>query len=877
MADENDIKINITATDQSTAVIKQATMTAAEYRAEWAKGTEVVANSATAFAKMTAEQYKTITATKDLTSSMEAFRSISKDAQDYIETNPEQWLRATAALGTYESEQRLAIEGTTVLTRAQMGLAEVQQDLNVAQEAFHRPAMLTSGVIREWIVLGHEAMTGNFSRMPGTLVTMADRSGGLASAAGLASAGMLVMVGVAGFIAYEMYEAAKATREMEAAFDLTGRTVQSTAGWLDQQLSLMTGYDGASKKAAQSLLEFEASDAQVSSTLANQVNQILPTFYDAYGEKAPAAVEKLTKQLTDLTAEGFLKLNQEMLALSPAQANMILDLIEAGDKAQAVQVILNDIAERGTHGAIEGMGQQAADLKKQIGDLAEIIKGGQAGEAGFQLNMQMAQLKERLKDVEKQMSGASKEAADIMYRTALVGAEKIIEADDKRLKLNRELLDVQKAIVAASAQGEDVSRLVVEQNIILRQLDEEEIQRWQRKSTEAKAFFKQEEDLIRQNGAYFIKAEAEQKAAATEKINGIRTVNKELFEDDSRSKEEALRQAKDNWEALLEGTRWSAENRLLIERELASAIVALRKEEEAQIHAQDVAEITESQTSMNAIIAASTERWRVLKRQMNESEQDYRAYHREEIATRRTQLNELLTYEQQFVNNVLSGRMTMGNALLRMSGEVIEKEIANTIRYFTARMFYSNAEVQEMYKGGLAGFLWHQFFEESKVAATATGAAEQESVAAAARAAGKTVEAIANVASVESYAAVAAAGAAAAVASIPYVGPAMAVAASASTFAMLQPYAAIASAAGGFDIPNGMNPITQLHQNEMVLPAHLADNIRNMGQGGGGGGTIIIQALDSADVARWAKNNSGTLAKAISNHQRFNPSTRGKF
>jgi hypothetical protein len=51
------------------------------------------------------------------------------------------------------------------------------------------------------------------------------------------------------------------------------------------------------------------------------------------------------------------------------------------------------------------------------------------------------------------------------------------------------------------------------------------------------------------------------------------------------------------------------------------------------------------------------------------------------------------------------------------------------------------------------------------------------------------------------------------------------------------------SAAGGFDVPAGMNPLTQLHAQEMVLPARLANPMRDMlarfggaGRGGGAGG-----------------------------------------
>jgi hypothetical protein len=62
---------------------------------------------------------------------------------------------------------------------------------------------------------------------------------------------------------------------------------------------------------------------------------------------------------------------------------------------------------------------------------------------------------------------------------------------------------------------------------------------------------------------------------------------------------------------------------------------------------------------------------------------------------------------------------------------------------------------------------------------------------------------------------------------------------------------AIASAEGGYDIPAGMNPVTQLHEKEMVLPKAQADVIRGMAAGGGKGGgdnvTIINQTTGRID------------------------------
>ncbi|MFZ5544015.1 MAG: tape measure protein [Pseudomonadota bacterium] len=77
-------------------------------------------------------------------------------------------------------------------------------------------------------------------------------------------------------------------------------------------------------------------------------------------------------------------------------------------------------------------------------------------------------------------------------------------------------------------------------------------------------------------------------------------------------------------------------------------------------------------------------------------------------------------------------------------------------------------------------------------------------------------------------------GAASSVASIPYVGPILAAAAFASVFAMVMgAKGSIRSARNGFDIPAGLNPVTQLHEREMVLPQEQADAVRDMASGRG--------------------------------------------
>ncbi|MBN6526335.1 phage tail protein, partial [Acinetobacter pittii] len=68
------------------------------------------------------------------------------------------------------------------------------------------------------------------------------------------------------------------------------------------------------------------------------------------------------------------------------------------------------------------------------------------------------------------------------------------------------------------------------------------------------------------------------------------------------------------------------------------------------------------------------------------------------------------------------------------------------------------------------------------------------------------------------------AGAFKAMVSIPYIGPVLAVGAGAAAFGLVAGLAGkIKSARGGYDIPSGVNPVTQLHEDEMVLPSQHAN------------------------------------------------------
>ncbi len=129
--------------------------------------------------------------------------------------------------------------------------------------------------------------------------------------------------------------------------------------------------------------------------------------------------------------------------------------------------------------------------------------------------------------------------------------------------------------------------------------------------------------------------------------------------------------------------------------------------------------------------------------------------------------------------------------------------------------------------------------------------------------------------SLNAHAVSAAGGAYDAMAGIPIVGPALGAAAAAVTYVGVMAFGDKMSARGGYDIPAGVNPITQLHEREMVLPQAQADAVRNMADGGGGGGGVMnvtIHAMDGASVERVFRDNGHVMAREMRRQVRnFSP------
>ncbi|NMX82828.1 hypothetical protein HBO10_25205 [Pseudomonas sp. WS 5503] len=133
------------------------------------------------------------------------------------------------------------------------------------------------------------------------------------------------------------------------------------------------------------------------------------------------------------------------------------------------------------------------------------------------------------------------------------------------------------------------------------------------------------------------------------------------------------------------------------------------------------------------------------------------------------------------------------------------------------------------------------FGETAKTGATVTGVGLRTAAEIGGAAMSVAVWGAATISNIISSAYQAIAGAFAAMSAIPIIGPALGVAAGvaagAFVFGLIKN---VASAEGGYDIPAGVNPMTQLHEQEMVLPKQYANVIRQAANGDGqlGGGGV---------------------------------------
>ncbi len=196
--------------------------------------------------------------------------------------------------------------------------------------------------------------------------------------------------------------------------------------------------------------------------------------------------------------------------------------------------------------------------------------------------------------------------------------------------------------------------------------------------------------------------------------------------------------------------------------------------------------------------------------------------------------------------------------------------VEGTLTRQQAELRLGDALVAETINTGVQMLMHHIAIEEAKTLATALGTAERLALTIAAEAEAAAIHVAHAIAYIVTEAAKAAAAAFTAMAGIPGIGPILAVAASVAAGAeVLNLVGKVASAEGGWERVPFDNAPALLHKDEMVLPADLADGVRNMSGGGGNTYHYHIHANDAQGFEGMLKRNPGALVRALGHAHRL--------
>lgn len=356
----------------------------------------------------------------------------------------------------------------TDINNAQASLAKFIGSVNSA--AFNMAAAsketeklghATAGTTREFIVLGHEVISGNFSRIPGSLMVLAERSGNLTGiVASLASAFTLtnVAIGVGiialGKWALSSYEAEKGASHIQIALAATGQATLLTKDQIKGLVDQLSDLSHVSKDDATDAIATLSRTVGITRDQAVQLIKILPDVAAGLGVDVKQAAKISSEALRD-TEKSFRMLQERYDLFSKDQIKAFLALEKIGDKAGEQQIIIDALGEHfsGLNGKVVSFTNKMEDLWKSLWKTNDEMERMNALQHGF------VEEKAVVPAAIPKESSAEK-SADVAHRKALKEKEDLIAESDRKItaekdKTAKHLASIQEHEIKAQAKQWD--------------------------------------------------------------------------------------------------------------------------------------------------------------------------------------------------------------------------------------------------------------------------------------------------------------------------------------------------------------------------------------------------------------------------------------
>ena len=706
-------------------------------------------------------------------------------------------------------------------------------------------------------VLLSEAASGNFSRMKRSAAALGNSTGVLSKVftpAGLAITGLAAAVGV---FTYEVFKGEEQSNLFNRALLNSGGVIGVTEGQFVDMAQSITSMDTTIGVAREAMLKF-AQSGKVGGEQLQIAGKAAVDFSALTGESMDKSVAAILK-LEDKPTKAIVALNEQYHFLSAAQFEHIAQLETEGHKteaaAEAIKAFQQVSTERlqiadqnvgtlvGWWRDLKGAVSDAADevqnfgrkqstqeeidrLKKQIADVkAGYVTLGDHVDVYNPFHPMIADtslLEEKLAALQKTERDSRVNAGEkASAQKAQDQTISDIAAQDTFNKSLKETSHLHDAIAQAKARAESIHKNDPgSQSIKGISFDSSGAvaggEQWA--ATIAKLTKEYGEHLtpaVKQSGAEARKAASEAMNALEMQRSGTASNTSERIQADAA----ILANATQMYGAYSSQQKSALDRMLADEKAFSSAYIKDQEDMEKKLEADHAKYVAEVDKASKAAAKKAADTWHQY-------------------------LDPIDNAFQASINGMIQGTQT----LRQMTAHILQSITASYL--------------QEGLKD-LENYIINQ---EAKTAATAAGASARAAIEQTASKASKEADAATGKSQITSAAATGAAKAYQAIVGIPYVGPILAPIAAGVAFAGIEAFSGmISSAQGGWErVPvDGM--MTQLHKDEMVLPKHVADPIRQMASGGGhgGGSQVHIHALDGPSVKEMFRRNPGLIADAL--------------
>lgn len=221
-------------------------------------------------------------------------------------------------------------------------LQQVSSPTNEASSAFEHQ----SQIVREKLILAHEAFMGNGKRMVGSMMVLTERTGSLEGAFATlitpttaAAAAVVILVGAFAKAAAIAEQWQESFGEIKAAMDATGAGFGTTNAQIGTTIDALRQLHGVNTETATDMVEMFSRQRDIGVNSYGALGEAAAGYARVTGSDVKQASQELVTALNG-GYDSISKLDQQFPFLSTAQAQAIHDFDESGQKAKAYAVAI---------------------------------------------------------------------------------------------------------------------------------------------------------------------------------------------------------------------------------------------------------------------------------------------------------------------------------------------------------------------------------------------------------------------------------------------------------------------------------------------------------------------------------------------------------